>query len=126
MNNAVHFKISPPQLERQAFIYIRQSTLVQVRDNTASTTRQYQLIERAHALGWPAERITVIDQDQGHSGASARGRVGFERLIAEVGLGRCRLQFGSLAPSPFLQRLVSVVGDLRSVRHAGHRRGRHL
>ena len=90
MNNAAHFKISPPQLERQAFIYIRQSTLVQVRDNTASTTRQYQLIERAHALGWPAERITVIDQDQGHSGASAWGRVGFERLIAEVGLGRAR------------------------------------
>lgn len=93
MNNAAHFKISPPQLERQAFIYIRQSTLVQVRDNTASTTRQYQLIERAHALGWPAERITVIDQDQGHSGASARGRVGFERLIAEVGLGRAGAVF---------------------------------
>jgi DNA invertase Pin-like site-specific DNA recombinase len=61
---------------------------VQVRENTASTARQYQLVERAQTLGWPAERITVIDQDQGHSGASARGRAGFERLMTEVGLGR--------------------------------------
>ena len=93
MNNTAPCKISPLQLERHALIYICQSTLVQVRENTASTTRQYQLIECAQTLGWPAERITVIDQDQGRSGASVQGRAGFERLIAEVGLGRAGAVF---------------------------------
>lgn len=79
-------KIQPDHLERQAFIYVRQSTLVQVRDNTGSTARQYDLVQRAMTLGWPRERITVIDQDQGHSGASAIGRDGFQRLISEVSL----------------------------------------
>ncbi len=79
-------KIQPDHLERQAFIYVRQSTLVQVRDNTGSTARQYDLVQRALNLGWPRERITVIDQDQGHSGASAIGRDGFQRLITEVSL----------------------------------------
>jgi len=80
-------KIQPDHLERQAFIYVRQSTLVQVRDNTGSKARQYDLVQRALNLGWPRERITVIDQDQGHSGASAIGRDGFQFLISEVGLG---------------------------------------
>jgi DNA invertase Pin-like site-specific DNA recombinase len=68
-------------------IYVRQSTLVQVRDNTGSTARQYDLVQRALDLGWPREHIVVIDQDQGHSGASAAGRDGFQFLVAEVGLG---------------------------------------
>jgi len=79
-------KIQPDHLERQAFIYVRQSTLVQVRDNTASKARQYDLVQRALTLGWPRERITVIDQDQGHSGASVVGRDGFQLLVSEVGL----------------------------------------
>ena len=54
-------KIQPDHLERQAFIYVRQSTLVQVRDNTGSKARQYDLVQRALNLGWPRERITVID-----------------------------------------------------------------
>jgi DNA invertase Pin-like site-specific DNA recombinase len=58
-----------------------------VREHTASTARQYHLVERARALGWPEEHITVIDEDQGRSGASAADRDGFARLIAEVGLG---------------------------------------
>src|SRR5437899_11884672 len=62
---------------------------MQVRDNTASTMRQYDLVHRAQSLGWTRERIHVIDQDQGHSGASTLGRDGFQALVAEVGLKHC-------------------------------------
>ena len=81
-------KIRPDHLDRPALIYIRQSTLFQVRENTASTARQYDLVQRARDLGWSPAQITVIDQDQGHSGASSADRDGFQFLIAEVGLGR--------------------------------------
>jgi DNA invertase Pin-like site-specific DNA recombinase len=81
-------KLRADHLTRPALIYIRQSTLMQVRENTASTARQYQLTQRVRELGWPEPLIVVIDQDQGRSGASAVGRAGFEYLIAEVGLGR--------------------------------------
>jgi DNA invertase Pin-like site-specific DNA recombinase len=80
-------KIRPAHLERQACISVRQSTLFQVREHTASTARQYDLAPRARDLGWPREAITIIAQDQGHSGASSAGRDGFQSLIAEVGLG---------------------------------------
>jgi DNA invertase Pin-like site-specific DNA recombinase len=73
---------------RPALVYVRQSTLMQVRDNTASTARQYQRAQRAQDLGWPAHLVVVIDQDQGRSGASSVGRDGFESLIAAGGLGR--------------------------------------
>jgi DNA invertase Pin-like site-specific DNA recombinase len=81
-------KLRNEHLTRPALVYVRQSTLMQVRDNTASTTRQYQLAKRAQDLGWPQHLVVVIDQDQGRSGASRAGRDGFEHLIAEVGLGR--------------------------------------
>src|SRR5512142_936993 len=81
-------KIRPDHLDRLAMIYVRQSTPMQVREHTASTARQYDLAGRARELGWPAERIQVIDQDQGHSGASTAGRDGFQYLVAQVGLGR--------------------------------------
>jgi DNA invertase Pin-like site-specific DNA recombinase len=81
-------KIRPEHLDRQALIYVRQSTPMQVRDNIASTARQYDLAQSADRMGWPRERIRIIDQDQGHSGASALGRDGFQHLMAEVGLGR--------------------------------------
>jgi DNA invertase Pin-like site-specific DNA recombinase len=81
-------KIRPDHLERPAFIYVRQSTLFQVREHTASTARQYDLAQRAQDLGWSAASITVIDQDQGRSGASAVDRDGFQFLIAQVGLGQ--------------------------------------
>jgi DNA invertase Pin-like site-specific DNA recombinase len=73
--------------ERQAFVYVRQSTLMQVREHTGSRARQYDLTQRALDLGWPPERIQVLDQDQGRSGASATEREGFQLLVAEVGLG---------------------------------------
>jgi DNA invertase Pin-like site-specific DNA recombinase len=81
-------KIRPDHLDRLAQVYVRQSTMIQVRENTASTARQYDLVSRARDLGWPPERIQVIDQDQGHSGASTAGRDGFQHLVAQVGLGR--------------------------------------
>ncbi|HEV8637888.1 MAG TPA: recombinase family protein [Chloroflexota bacterium] len=81
-------KIRPDHLARDAWIYVRQSSLAQVRTHTASAARQYDLVQRALALGWPREHIRVVDQDQGHSGASAAGRDGFQALVAEVGLGR--------------------------------------
>jgi DNA invertase Pin-like site-specific DNA recombinase len=80
-------KLRPDHLARQAVIYVRQSTLLQVRENIGSTTRQYDLVERAHDLGWEQAGIQVIDQDQGQSGSSTIGRDGFQLLVAEVGLG---------------------------------------
>jgi DNA invertase Pin-like site-specific DNA recombinase len=81
-------KIRPDHLERPAFVYVRQSTLFQVREHTASAARQYDLVQRARDLGWSQASITVIDQDQGRSGASAVDRDGFQFLIAQVGLGQ--------------------------------------
>src|SRR5579859_7457758 len=80
-------KIGPSHLDRLAVIYVRQSTLFQVRANTGSTTRQYDLVKRAADLGWTQASIQVVDQDQGQSGSSAVGRDGFQWLVAEVGLG---------------------------------------
>ena len=87
-------KVTAKHLQRAAYLYIRQSTLRQVLENTESTDRQYALRRRAVALGWPEERIVVIDHDQGQSGASASEREGFQRLVAEVGLGRAGIVMG--------------------------------
>ena len=80
-------KISASHLEREACVYIRQSSPGQVINNTESTRRQYDLSERALALGWPRERIRVIDQDQGLSGADAERRGGFQDLMARIAAG---------------------------------------
>ena len=87
-------KVTAEHLQRTAFLYVRQSTLRQVLQNTESTQRQYALRRRAIRLGWPAERIVVIDSDQGQSGASAADREGFQRLVAEVGVGRAGIVLG--------------------------------
>jgi DNA invertase Pin-like site-specific DNA recombinase len=65
---------------------VRQSSAHQVLENTESTERQYALVERASEFGWPSNRVEVIDEDQGRSGTTAEGRLGFQRLLAEVGL----------------------------------------
>src|SRR5450759_385097 len=88
---ALSQKVTARHVQRQAMLYVRQSTLHQVLENTESTARQYALRERAIALGWPTERVVVIDQDLGRSGASADDREGFQRLVAEVGLGHVGL-----------------------------------
>ena len=87
LNRATSQKIRPDHLDRLAVIYVRQSTLFQVRENTGSTTRQYDLVTRAADLGWTQASIQVVDQDQGQSGSSTVGRDGFQWLVAEVGLG---------------------------------------
>jgi len=89
-----HQRITLRHLQRQAMLYVRQSSLHQVLENTESTARQYALRERAIALGWPTEQIVVIDQALGQSGASAVDRAGFQRLVAEVGLGQVGLVMG--------------------------------
>lgn len=94
MNPGDHDKVTAQHLARLAYLYIRQSSLRQVLENTESTVRQYALKERAVALGWPIERIVVIDGDQGHSGASAADRAGFQKLVAEVGLGHVGIVLG--------------------------------
>ena len=80
-------KVTRDHLKRTAYLYLRQSTVRQVFENTESTKRQYALRQRAIALGWPEERIEVIDTDLGQSATSAVDRQGFQKLVAEVGLG---------------------------------------
>ena len=87
-------KVQPSHLKRDAYLYVRQSTLQQVFENTESTERQYALRHRAVALGWPMERIVVIDCDLGQSGASYEDREGFQRLVAEVGMGQAGIVLG--------------------------------
>ncbi len=93
MNAEQHSKISASHLLRRAYLYVRQSTLRQVLENTESTKRQYALRERAIALGWPPDRIVVIDSDLGRSGADS-DREGFARLVAAVGLGEVGVVLG--------------------------------
>lgn len=87
-------KIGTRHLKANAYLYVRQSTLRQVFENQESTKRQYALRQRALALGWPLERIIVIDSDLGQSGASAIDREGFQRLVTEVSMGRAGIVMG--------------------------------
>lgn len=87
-------KIAEEHLRRLAIVYVRQSTPQQVLEHRESTARQYALADRAVALGWPAAAVEVIDEDQGHSGSSAEGRHGFQRLLAEVSSDRVGLILG--------------------------------
>ena len=87
-------KVTADHLCRDAYLYVRQSTMRQVIENTESAMRQYDLRGRAVALGWPAERVIVIDVDQGLSGASAADREGFQRLVADVSLKKAGIVLG--------------------------------
>jgi DNA invertase Pin-like site-specific DNA recombinase len=87
-------KVQASHLKRDAYLYVRQSSLQQVFKNQESTERQYALRQRAVALGWPLERIVVIDSDLGQSGASSEDREGFQRLVAEVGMGQAGIVLG--------------------------------
>jgi DNA invertase Pin-like site-specific DNA recombinase len=90
----VQGKVTADHLRRRAYLYIRQSSLHQVHDHRESTARQYDLKRRAQALGWTAEQLVVIDQDLGLSGATAAERGGFQRMVADVGLGRVGVVMG--------------------------------
>ena len=87
-------KVTASHLKRQAFCYVRQSTLKQVFQNTESTKRQYALRERAVALGWPVVQIVTIDSDLGETAASVVDRKGFQKLMTEVSMGRVGLVMG--------------------------------
>ena len=89
-----HHKVRTAHLQRDAYLYVRQSSMRQVLENTESTKRQYQLRERALSLGWISEQIRVVDCDQGCSGASDAGRDGFQQLVAEVSLGNAGIVMG--------------------------------
>lgn len=87
-------KVKPSHLQRIAVVYVRQSSASQVENNRESTARQYALTQRAAALGWHAEQITVIDDDLGLSGATAHHRGGFARLTAKVALAHVGIVLG--------------------------------
>lgn len=84
-------RVSTAHRAKRAYVYVRQSSAGQVRQHQESTELQYRLADRAADLGWPRERIEVIDDDLGKSGASSAGRHGFQRLIAEISLGKAGL-----------------------------------
>ncbi|MFV1968488.1 MAG: recombinase family protein, partial [Pirellulaceae bacterium] len=87
-------KLRARHFEGAALIYVRQSTPQQVLNHRESTARQYALVDLAVQLGWPPDRVEVIDEDQGHSGSTAEGRHGFQRLLAEVGLDHVGIILG--------------------------------
>lgn len=90
----IQMKVTAEHLRRDAYLYVRQSSLQQVANNTESGRRQYDLRGRAVALGWPAERVVVIDVDQGQSGSSSTDREGFQRLVADVSLQKAGIVLG--------------------------------
>src|SRR5450631_2859068 len=87
-------KVTADHLRRDAYLYVRQSSLYPVANNTESSRRQYDLRGRAVALGWPTERVVVIDVDQGQSGSSATDREGFQQLVADVSLQKAGIVLG--------------------------------
>src|ERR1700732_3311423 len=94
MSFDTHQKVGADHLRRDAFLYVRQSTLRQMFENTESSKRQYALRDRAVSLGWPIDRIHTIDTDQGISGANAENRDGFQHLVTEVALGHAGIVLG--------------------------------
>jgi DNA invertase Pin-like site-specific DNA recombinase len=92
--NPTYGKIQSSHLQRQAVVYVRQSTLQHVERHQESTRLQYALVDRAVELGWSPSQILLIDEDLGRSGASAEGRPGFQRLMAEVGLDHVGIVLG--------------------------------
>ena len=94
MNSEAHQKVQAEHLSRSAFLYVRQSTIRQVRENVESSQRQYGLRDRALALGWPLEQIVVIDCDQGQSGSGSVEREGFQKLVTAVSMNRAGIVMG--------------------------------
>lgn len=87
-------KISDWHLQRKAIVYVRQSTPQQVVEHRESADRQYGLVQRAVLLGWPEDRVEVVDEDQGRSGQTAEGRLGFQYVLAEIGLDHAGIILG--------------------------------
>ena len=94
MINVQQNAITAEHLQRDAYLYVRQSSVRQVYEHAESTKRQYALADRAVALGWQREHIITIDNDLGQSGSSAVNRDGFKKLVAEVGMGHAGIVIG--------------------------------
>src|SRR6516165_8595732 len=84
-------KVTATQRTKLAYVYLRQFSLNQVRHHGESTAMQYQLVERAVHLGWPRDRVHLVDDDLGKSAVSTEHRQGFQFLMTEIGLGRVGL-----------------------------------
>jgi DNA invertase Pin-like site-specific DNA recombinase len=89
--NAADERVTTSHRAKLAYLYVRQSSLNQVKHHQESTHLQYRLVDRAIALGWPHSRVHVIDDDLGKSGADSAERHGFQKLMAEIGLGNTGL-----------------------------------
>src|SRR6476619_3436800 len=87
-------KIGGRHLDRLAIVYVRQSSPQQVLENRESRERQYALAQLAQRLGWPAERVVIIDEDQARSGRWADNRSGYQRLMTEVTLSHVGIVLG--------------------------------
>ncbi|MBU0755558.1 MAG: recombinase family protein, partial [Planctomycetes bacterium] len=94
MHKVLESKITASHMSRNAYLYVRQSTIHQVFENTESLERQYALRRKGISLGWKPEQINVIDCDLGRSGSSSEGREGFQQLVTEVGMGRAGIVMG--------------------------------
>jgi DNA invertase Pin-like site-specific DNA recombinase len=113
-------KITPQHLQQTAYVYVRQSSMGQVRHHRESTERQYALEGRARGLGWPSSRIKVLDGDLGCSGASTTDRTDFKTLVADVSLGNAgavlALEASRLARSNAdWHRLIEICGITRTL-----------
>jgi hypothetical protein len=107
--NTADERLTTTHRAKLAYIYVRQSSLNQVRQHQESTELQYRLVDRAVGLGWPHERVHVIDEDLGKSGAGSIERHGFQKLIAEIGLGNAGL----------VVRIAIGISFLNSARYSG-------
>src|SRR4051812_1034043 len=87
-------KVRDCHLDRKTIVYVRQSSPQQVAEHKESAARQYALADLAVALGWPRDRVEVVDRDQGRSGQTAAGRLGFQYILAELGLGHVGIVLG--------------------------------
>ena len=113
-------KVRDCHLNRKAVVYVRQSSPQQVAEHKESTARQYALADLAVALGWPRDRVEVVDADQGRSGQTAAGRLGFQYILAELGLDHVGIVLGleasRLARSdPDWAPLVRLCGVFRAL-----------
>jgi DNA invertase Pin-like site-specific DNA recombinase len=113
-------KVRDCHLNRTAIVYIRQSSPQQVAEHKESTARQYALADLAVALGWPRDRVVIVDADQGRSGQTAAGRLGFQYILAELGLDHVGIVLGleasRLARSdPDWAPLVRLCGVFRAL-----------
>jgi DNA invertase Pin-like site-specific DNA recombinase len=113
-------KIGKEHLSREAIVSIRQSRPHQIRDNRESGERQYNLVKRAAALGWPAGSVTTVDEDQGRTATVAEHRHGFRKLLAEIGAGQVgiilALEASRLARSSAdWHRLIEICGITRTL-----------